>query len=128
MDFRYQKTTEWQTGVPLTNAETRQIEICTPGTGYTILRADDQKFLTWGIMTQLNATLNVYGDILPTVAPGDVIYTQLLLGGTFMTPYLLGAPMSNSGYVVITRPFIRIELIDLGLADHTYTRLYVKAW
>ncbi len=128
MDFRYYRTIEWVTNIPLTNAETRHVEVAQPGHTHVTVDVTGRNFLTWGIITELAATLNVLGSLAIGFPVTDTLYSQALVGATYTTPYLLGAPMSNSGCVMITRPFIRIQLVDLALANHAYTRVYVKAW
>lgn len=130
INFLNSNITMWIDVHPLTNGETRTVHLGWSPSNVRTAYTDGLNFLTWGIITELDAQLNVLGDLYdsflgPTM---DVLYSQVLVGGTYTTPYLLGAPMSNSGYVVLTKPFIRIQLVDLAAVDHAYLRLYVKAW
>lgn len=54
------------------------------------------------------------------------LFTLGVLAATVMTPYLLPAPMNQTGEVIVGAPFVRITLTDTAGAAHTYTRFYAR--
>lgn len=115
----------------LGNAESRLIEAGAPSSGITVINVTGMQFLTWSIRTANAATFSVEGALLVgggAPAPFFTLYTVGVLAGVISTPYNLAAPMNGTGFVVLTRPFIRLRLLDTSAGAHAYTNVYAKAW
>jgi len=129
MDFRGKQFVEWIWSTPLASGATRVIEVGLPNSGVTIYNVHPFLFLTWGLVSSHNCRLEVVGSLRSGGAPAlDIIYTQLAVGGVYTTPYLLGGNQGLTGYVVLTRPVVFLQLVETATVDHTYTRFYAKAW
>jgi hypothetical protein len=124
------KRYEWIHITPLTNAQNVVIPLAYgAGAGDMIYIAPgkDLLYLTWGVESQLNFFFIVEGANDSTFATFDTLVGQNCLAGGYYRPYQLPAPYTG-GHITITSPLIRIRLTDIALADHTYTRVYVKGW
>jgi len=128
MLLRQKIITEWVTSVALTNAETRVVEVGNVASGQFALTIRSHQFLTFSIKASHTCRIEIQGDFEPGFGTVDTIYTINVPAATLWTPYDMGAPWNQTGYLVIVKPITRIRLIDTGLADHTYTRFYAKAW
>jgi len=84
--------------------------------------------LTYGLVSEKESQLIIRGSNDPAFATYEDFITHDTPAATFITPYQLGGNEGLNGYIVLPRPFIRIILNDSATADHSYTRLYVKAW
>lgn len=128
MLLRQRQIVEWITDVPLVNGETRVVEIGNVASGEPILNDAGYIFITWSYKSSHASTIEIQGAHEPTFAAADVIYTDPVGGVALATPYDLVAPIGDSGYVPLLKPFIRIRLVNTAGVDHTYTRFYAKAW
>lgn len=124
------KRYEWIYTTPLTNAQNVVIPLAYgagAGDMIYIVPGKDLLFLTWGIESDLNFLFMVEGSNDDAFAAIDILVTQNCLGGGYYRPYQLPAPYTG-GQISITSPLVRIRLMDLAMADHNYTRVYVKGW
>jgi len=128
MQLRQKTIIEWLTSEPLTNGETRVVEIGNMLSTHIVLEDRGIGFVTFGIVSSHALTLEIQGCFEPAFAAVDVMITLPVLAGVYMTPYDLAAPHNQTGYVTVTRPLIRVQIADTAAANHAYTRLYVKAW
>lgn len=124
------KRYEWIHVTPITNAQNVVIPLAYgagAGDMMYIVQGKDLLYLTWGIQSAQNFLFIVEGANDESFAAVDVLVNQNCLGGAYYTPYQLPAPWT-AGHITITSPLIRIRLTDISLADHAYTRVYVKGW
>lgn len=128
MQLRGNSITEWQTNEPLRNGEDRLVEVGNINSGLDQLSVRSHHFITFSIKTQLTCRLLIQGDLDPAFTAIDVIYTINVPAATVWTPYDMVAPWNQTGYLVIVKPHTRIRLLDTAAHDHSYTRLYLKAW
>jgi len=124
--------TTWYHLTPLVNAATLTVELGMEGSGDTLLDTQEIRRLTFGIISELACTLNILGAMYcPVVGPPafeETLVSLPVLAATYTTPYDLAAPMNETGCVMITRPFLRIQIVETALANHAYTRFWALAW
>lgn len=128
MDYRYQKTIEWFDSVALTSGESRTLVLAHPGHLHATAHMSGRSRITWYIITELAARFEIIGALNYTFGPTDIILTQVLTPASLNTPYELPPPRNQTGWLVVTAPFIRLRLVDTAAAGHAYTRFYAKAW
>jgi hypothetical protein len=128
MLLRQRQVVEWVTSVALNSGETRNVEIGNVLSAEVVHADSGCSFITFGIISSHTLTFEIQGDLQMSMASADVLVTIPVLAATYMTPYDLPAPHNQTGYCTITRPYLRVRMIDTATAQHTYTRLYVKAW
>ena len=124
------KRYEWIHVTPLTNAQNVIIPLAYgagAGDMIYIVPGKDLMYLTWGMESQNNFRFMVEGSNDDTFAAFDILVSQICLGATYYTPYQMPAPWTG-GQITITAPLIRVRLMDMAMADHAYTRVYVKGW
>ena len=118
----------WKYETPLTSGAAVLIPIAMELSGITLEDCSYCRYMTWGLISSHNCRFEVLGCNSPAFVIPDTLYLQNAVGAAYTTPFLLAAPVGQSGDVILTRPFIRIRLTDTATSDHTYTRLYVVAW
>lgn len=98
--------------------------------GYaTVMDARHYRYLIFGFQTQLAATVTLEGALTQNmVGVARQLFTIVVGAATYTTVYDLPAPMNATGVFVLTMPFIRLQLTETAVADHTYTNCYVKLW
>jgi len=128
MDSDYRQPIEWWDDVPLAAFESRIIEIGFAGSGRTVAHVTSHCFLTWGIISERIVQWNVHGDGQVAFTTPDLMFVQVIAATVYSTPYNLGAPYNKWGFVVLTRPFIRLRIDDTAYNNHAYTRIYAKVW
>jgi hypothetical protein len=128
MLLRQKIISEWVTAVPLTNAETRVVEVGNVLSGQRYIDMRSHDFLTFSLNASHTCRIEIQGDFEPGFGTVDTCYTINVPAATLWTPYNMGAPWNQTGYLVLVKPITRIRLIDTAAADHTHTRFYAKAW
>ncbi|MHC4645173.1 MAG: hypothetical protein ACYTBJ_06710 [Planctomycetota bacterium] len=118
----------WSDGNPLTSGESRYVNCGLPGSGQTIIDMTGIKYITWQMISEFNYRLTIQGSNDLAFGSPDVIILDLGTAGNIITPYSLSAPLNRTGYIILTRPFIRILIEDRATANHTYTRIFAKSW
>lgn len=89
--------------------------------------ADGMHYPKLYFYTVASHTFNVIVDVsLGGGTIWDNLFTFGVLAATVMTPYLLPAPMNQTGEVIVGAPMVRITLTDTATANHTYTRFYAR--
>ncbi len=124
------KRYEWAYLTALTNAANLVIPLArgaAAGDMIYIVPGKDLLYLTWGVESANNFLFMVEGSVDETFVAVDILVNQNCLAGGYYRPYQLPAPYTG-GHITITSPMIRIRLMDLSMADHAYTRVYVKGW
>jgi len=118
----------WHHLSPLLNGATLTVELGMENSGYSNFNAQDMRRLSFGLITELTCTLNIQGSMYGNFAAVDTLASLPVLAATYTTPYDLPAPMNATGYLMITRPFLRIQIVETALANHAYTRFWAIAW
>jgi hypothetical protein len=119
---------------PLTALETRYLTQCqlVPGPPYslfmTVADCTRTPYVTWSVMTSRNARIDIVGALDFFWTDPSVLFTQNVTGGTLATPYDLASPYNQSGFVVITQPFIQIQITDTSGLGHAASRFYFHFW
>jgi|GEM_PF-5750646 len=112
----------------LLSGATLTVELGMENSGATILNTQDVRRLSFGLITELVCTLNIQGSMYANFAAVDTLVTVPILAATYTTPYDLPGPLNQTGYLMITRPFLRIQIVETALANHAYTRFWAIAW
>jgi len=112
----------------LLNGATLTVELGMENSGVTTLNTQDVRRLSFGLITELACTLNIQGSMFANFAAVDTLVTVPVLAATYTTNYDLPAPLNQTGSLLITRPFLRIQLVETSLANHAYTRFWAIAW
>lgn len=128
MDLRARESVEWWYDTPLVSLTPVIVPVGLSVSGITFANVHGCLFLTYGLISSDNCKLEIRGAADPTFVTYDTLCTQDALEDVYTTPYLLGGNMGLTGHLVLTRPFLRLVLTDTATANHTYTRLYAKAW
>jgi len=118
----------WYHLSPLLNGATLSVNLGMENTGDVDFNTQDVRRLSFGLITELTCTLNVQGSMDGLFVVADNLVSLPVLAATYTTPYDLPAPMNATGYLMITRPFLRIQIVETALADHAYTRFWAIAW
>ncbi len=119
---------EWQSRVPLTDAGTIIVELGNQNSGTTITDVKNSVYFNFGIIAQLACNLIIDVSMDPTFAVFSTWITFPVPANTYQTVYDLAPPLNNSGKLVLNYLYMRIRLTDTGLADHSFTNFYAKAW
>lgn len=119
---------KWHHLTGLLSGATLNVELGMENSGVTVLNTQDVRRLSYGLISQLTCTLNIQGSMYANFATVDTLVTVPALAATYTTPYDLAAPLNATGYVFITRPFLRIQLVETAVGNHTYTRFWAIAW
>ena len=124
--------TAWYHLTPLLNGATLTVELGMEASGETLLNTQEVRRLSFGLISELACTLNILGSMdCPVAGPPaleDTLVSLPVLAATYTTPYDLPGPLNQTGYLVITRPFLRIQIVETALANHAYTRFWAIAW
>lgn len=126
--FRNYTIVEWHYKTVLLSGATLTLPVGMEFSPVTMVKAHDFTFMTWGIYSSHTWTFQVQGSQLATFATSSNLVNFACAAGTFYEPYDLAAPRGDSGFIVLTKPFIRVRAIETAGTDHTRTEIYVKAW
>lgn len=120
---------EWAYNIALTSGASIVIETGIDNSGaQTTVPVMEATYLTYGLQSELGARIIVAGSTDFAFGTSDILLQHDAAPGVYTTPYLLPPPINQTGYILITKPFIRITLEDLATSVHSYTRFYAKAW
>ncbi len=112
---------------PLTALETRTLSQGA-GSVLTFVDCSSVRYLTWSALTSRAARIDINGALDYSMTDPSVLFTQNLSAGVLATPYDLASPYNQSGFVVITKPFIQIQVIDTSGLGHAASRFYFHFW
>ena len=113
---------------PLGNGETRDISLGWNGAAVSPWPVVGYKYFTYAVITEKPAVLTI-AVALAAAGPWTIFLSHADAGGgTLLTPYTLSTPYNRNGFLLITRPWLLIQLTDIAGAAHTYTRLFFRVW
>ena len=126
MLLRQKSIAEWVTSEPLTSGEARIVELGNVNSGIYNMSDRGHLFITFSVISSHTCLFEIRGFFDPAAI--DVPYFVAVPAATLFTPYDMPAPYNMTGYLTLVKPVVNVRLSDTATANHTYTRLYVKAW
>lgn len=118
----------WLDTKPLTSGESRIVETGNVSSTMTIVESTNLSFLTFGIKSSHNLTITIEGCFNTNFNVADACFTLAVPATTYHSPYDMPAPFNETGWLVLNQPYTRIKIADTATANHTYTRLFARAW
>lgn len=119
---------QWLDVVPLASGETRVVELGNTNSGFPFAETIDLSFITFGIVSSHTLDFRIQGCYNAAFTVIDDCFTHSVPANTYQSPYDMASPFNTNGWLVLNRPYTRIQLTDTATANHTYTRLFVRAW
>jgi len=128
MDMQGNNQVLWWYETPLTALQVVNVPLGMSTSGVTVARCANCLYLTYGVISENLCTVEVLGSESAAFMAHDVLRIHAIPVATYCTPYELGGNYGLTGYLVLTRPFVRVRLTEVANVVHDYTRLFVKAW